>query len=45
MAATAQRLDPDALPLPPDDTKPKVQRKPAPVLRPAPFATIPNIFR
>jgi uncharacterized protein len=45
MAATAQRLDPDALPLPPDDTKPKAQRKPAPVLRPAPFATIPNIFR
>jgi hypothetical protein len=37
------RLDPNALP---DDTKPKVARKPAPApARPSPFANIPNFFR
>jgi hypothetical protein len=44
-ASAPPRLDPDALP---DDTKPKVARRPAPPpapVRPSPFATIPNIFR
>ena len=42
-ATAYQRLDPDALP---DDSKPKVPKKPAPARPPvSPFATIPNIFR
>ena len=46
-AATYQRLEVDGAP---DETKPKVAKKPAPApapapARPAPFANIPNIFR
>ena len=42
-ATAYQRLDPDSLP---DDTKPKVPKKPAPARPPvSPLATIPNIFR
>jgi hypothetical protein len=44
-AGALPRLDPNALP---DDTKPKVARKPAPApapARPSPFANIPNFFR
>ena len=45
-AATYQRLEIDGAP---DETKPKVAKKPAPApaapVRPAPFANIPNIFR
>jgi hypothetical protein len=39
---TARRLDPDG---PQGDTKPKVPRKPAPVVQPSPFVAAPNIFR
>jgi hypothetical protein len=46
-ATAYQRLEVDGAP---DETKPKVAKKPAPALapapaRPAPFANIPNIFR
>ncbi len=44
-ASVYQRLEVDGAP---DETKPKVARKPAPApapVRPAPFANIPNIFR
>jgi hypothetical protein len=44
-AGAMPRLDPNALP---DDTKPKVAKKPAPApapARPSPFANIPNFFR